>query len=110
MNLAYSLRIHSCLSFCGDDNIIPANIVDMAALKGLEAITLIDHNTCRNCPASLAAAAEYGIPAVPGTEISASEEAHVACLFPSLKSALDFDAYVYTELVEFPNNETTFGE
>ncbi len=40
MNLAYDLHIHSCLSPCGDDDMTPANIAGMAALKGLEAIAL----------------------------------------------------------------------
>ena len=110
MNLAYDLHIHSCLSPCGDDDMTPANIAGMAALKGLEAIALTDHNTCRNCPAFLAAAAEYGILAVPGMEINTSEEVHAVCLFPSLESALDFDAYVYAKLIKFPNNETIFGK
>ena len=109
MNLAYDLHIHSCLSPCGDDDMTPANIAGMAALKGLEAIALTDHNTCRNCPAFLAAAAEYGILAVPGMEINTSEEVHAVCLFPSLESAPDFDAYVYAKLIKFPNNETIFG-
>ena len=33
--LAYDLHIHSCLSPCGDDDMTPANIAGMAALKGL---------------------------------------------------------------------------
>ena len=48
--LTYDLHIHSCLSPCGDDDMTPANIAGMAALKGLEAVALTDHNPCRNCP------------------------------------------------------------
>ena len=76
MNLAYDLHIHSCLSPCGDDDMTPANIAGMAALKGLDVVALTDHNTCRNCPAFMAAAAEYGVLAVPGMEINTSEEVH----------------------------------
>lgn len=54
--LAYDLHIHSCLSPCGDDDMTPANIAGMAALKGLDAVALTDHNSCKNCPAFLAAA------------------------------------------------------
>ena len=57
MNLTYDLHVHSCLSPCGDDDMTPANIAGMAALKGLDAVALTDHNPCRNCPAFLAAAA-----------------------------------------------------
>ena len=49
--LYYDLHIHSCLSPCGDDDMTPANIAGMAALKGLDVIALTDHNSCRNCPA-----------------------------------------------------------
>ena len=41
--LAYDLHIHSCLSPCGDDDMTPANIAGMAALKGLDAVALTDH-------------------------------------------------------------------
>ena len=108
--LTYDLHIHSCLSPCGDDDMTPANIAGMAALKGLEAVALTDHNTCRNCPAFMAAAEEYGVLAVPGMEINTSEEVHAVCLFPNLEAALCFDSYVYGKLIPFPNNEAIFGK
>ena len=108
--LTYDLHIHSCLSPCGDDDMTPANIAGMAALKGLEAVALTDHNTCRNCPAFMAAAREYGVLAVPGMEINTSEEVHAVCLFPNLEAALCFDSYVYGKLIRFPNNEAIFGK
>ena len=43
MNLACDLHIHSALSPCADDDMSPANIVAMAALKGLDVIALTDH-------------------------------------------------------------------
>ena len=108
--LYYDLHIHSCLSPCGDDDMTPANIAGMAMLKGLDVIALTDHNTCRNCPALMAAAAEYGVLAIPGMEINTSEEVHAVCLFETLEAALDFDAYVYERLIPFPNNEAIFGK
>ena len=69
INLTYDLHLHSCLSPCGDDDMTPANIAGMAALLGLDVIALTDHNSSKNCPALLAAAAEYGILAIPGMEI-----------------------------------------
>ena len=88
----------------------PANIVGMAAIKGLDVSAVTDHNSCRNCPAVMRAAKEYGILAVPGMEINTSEEVHAVCLFPTLGKALEFDAYVYGKLVKFPNNEAVFGK
>lgn len=109
ISLSYDLHIHSCLSPCGDDDMTPANIVGMAALLGLEAVAVTDHNSCKNCPAVLAAAQEYGILAIPGMEINTSEEIHAVCLFPDLEAAMSFDAYVYDRLMPFPNNEEIFG-
>ena len=91
INLSYDLHLHSCLSPCGDNDMTPANIVGMAALLGLDAIAVTDHNSCKNCPAVLAAAKEYGVLAVPGMEINTSEEVHAVCLFPRLEAAMDFD-------------------
>lgn len=107
--LYYDLHIHSCLSPCGDDDMTPANIAGMAALKGLEVVALTDHNSCRNCPAMLAAAAEYGLLAIPGMELCTSEEVHVLCLFSSLENALDFDSAVYPHILPIDNNESLFG-
>ncbi len=110
ISLTYDLHIHSCLSPCGDDDMTPANIAGMAAVKGLDVIALTDHNSCRNCPALMAAAEEYGVLAIPGMEINTSEEVHAVCLFPSLEAAMDFDRYVYGKLLKFPNDEKIFGK
>ena len=107
--LYYDLHIHSCLSPCGDDDMTPANIGGMAVIKGLDVIAVTDHNSCKNCPAVLAAAKEYGILAIPGMEINTSEEVHAVCLFEELEAALEFDAYVYEKLLRFPNREEIFG-
>lgn len=88
----------------------PGNIVGMAALKGLDVIAVTDHNTCRNCPAVLKLAEQFGVMAIPGMEINTSEEVHAVCLFPKLEQAMDFDAYVYERLMRFPNNEEIFGK
>lgn len=108
--LYYDLHIHSCLSPCGDDDMTPSNIVGMSVIKGLDVIAVTDHNSCKNCPAVLAAAEEYGILAIPGMEINTSEEVHAVCLFEELKAALEFDAYVYEKLIPFPNKEEIFGK
>lgn len=107
--LYYDLHIHSCLSPCGDDDMTPANIAGMAALKGLEAVALTDHNTARNCPAFMEAGEEYGLLCIPGMELTTEEEVHVLCLFEDLKAALEFDRYVYSMLIQVPNKSAVFG-
>jgi len=108
--LSYDLHIHSCLSPCGDEDMTPANIVGMAALKNLEVIAVTDHNSCRNCPAVLKWAEEYNLIAIPGMELCTMEEVHVLCLFAELSDAMRFDEYVYSQLMRYPNDESAFGK
>ena len=108
--LTYDLHIHSCLSPCGDNDMTPANIAGMAAVKGLDVIAVTDHNSCRNCAPTMKMAEEYGVIALPGMELCTEEEVHVVCLFPDLRAALDFDAYVYDKMLKVPNKEKIFGE
>lgn len=107
--LYYDLHIHSCLSPCGDEDMTPANIVGMAAVKGLDVIALTDHNTCKNCPAALYHGQNYGVTVIPGMELCTAEEVHVVCLFASLADALSFDAYVYGHMLPVKNKEEIFG-
>lgn len=109
LNLSYDLHIHSCLSPCGSDDMTPYNIVGMAAIKGLDVIAVTDHNSCKNCPAVLKAAKEYGILALPGMELTTSEEVHAVCLFADLSQAMEFDSYVYERLLPVRNREDIFG-
>lgn len=88
----------------------PGNIVGMAAIKGLDVIALTDHNSCKNCPAFLKIAEQFGVMAIPGMEINTSEEVHAVCLFPTLEQAMAFDSYVYERLMKFPNKEEVFGK
>lgn len=107
--LTYDLHIHSCLSPCGDEDMTPGNIAGMAVVKGLDVAALTDHNTCKNCPAFLKIAKDYGLLALPGMELTTQEEIHVLCLFSTLGDAMGFDSYVEERLLPFPNNEKIFG-
>lgn len=107
--VSYDMHIHSCLSPCGDDDMTPGNIVGMAALLGLDVIALTDHNTCKNCPAFMSLAEDFGIVAVPGMELTTSEEVHVLCYFENLTDALAFDKYVESHILPIPLNSQFFG-
>lgn len=110
MELFYDLHIHSCLSPCGDDDMTPANIAGMAAVKGLDVIAVTDHNSCRNCEAAIEAGKEYGVLVIPGMEICTAEEVHAVCLFPGLSEAMDFDRMVYRSLPPVKNRRDIFGK
>lgn len=110
MKLYYDFHIHSCLSPCGDADMTPRNIVNMAKIMGYDAIALTDHNTSKNCPAVQKAAKEAGITFIPGMELCTSEEVHIVCLFPALENALKFSDYVYDTLPPIKNKPSVFGE
>ena len=84
MRLTYDFHIHTALSPCGDNDMTPGNLAGMAALAGLDAIAVTDHNSCGNCAAVLEAARGTGLLVLPGMELCTAEEAHVVCLFPAL--------------------------
>lgn len=107
--LAYDLHIHSCLSPCGDEDMTPANIVGMAAIKKLDVIAVTDHNSCRNCKAAAAWGEQYDVIVIPGMELTTVEDVHVLCLFESIEQALAFDSYVYGHLNKQKNSPLVFG-
>lgn len=108
--LYYDLHIHSCLSPCGDDDMTPANIVNMAVLKELDVIAITDHNSSKNCPSAIEFAKGSDLIVIPGMELCTIEEVHVLCLFSNIDNAMRFDEYVYTKLIKVSNNEDIFGK
>ncbi len=109
MNLSYDLHIHSCLSPCGDDEMTPYNLVNMAKICGCDIIALTDHNTCLNCESAIKAGENAGVTVVPGMELCTSEEIHCVCLFPGLQNALSFSEFVKTKIPPVKNKEKIFG-
>lgn len=110
MKLYYDLHIHSCLSPCGDNDMSPYNLVNMAKIFGYDIIALTDHNTCKNCGSAMKIGEKIGITVVPGMELCTSEEIHNVCLFPTLDKAMAFSDYIYGTLPPVKNREKIFGE
>ncbi len=109
MLLSYDLHIHSCLSPCGDNEMTPNNIVNMAILLGLDTIAVSDHNSCLNLPAIFNVAHDKGIIVVPAVEVCTSEEVHMLCFFYTLDDAVNFGTQIYEFLPPIQNNEAVFG-
>ena len=105
----YDLHIHSCLSPCGDDDSTPDSIAGMGELNGLNIMALTDHNTCKNCPAFFEAAKRHNILPVAGMELTTSEDIHMICLFPDLKTAMAFSEEIENRLFKIPNRTDIFG-
>lgn len=110
MKLYYDFHIHSCLSPCGDNDMTPNNIVNMAALKGLDAIAITDHNCGENARAAIEAATELPITVIPGMEIETSEEIHMVALFKDVEALGRMQEIVMSKLPPIKNKPALFGE
>lgn len=109
MKLFYDLHLHSCLSPCGDDDMTPYNLVNMAKLLGYDIIALTDHNSCRNVASAVRVGEQAGLVVVPGMELCTQEEAHVVCLFPDVPAAEAFGAFVREKSMPVKNRPEIFG-
>jgi hypothetical protein len=110
MKIYTDFHIHTALSPCGDADMTPNNIVNMAIIKGLDAIAITDHNSVENAAACMEVGKKHGLLVIPGMELQTREEVHVVCLFPDMEAALAFQDYVYSKLLPLKNNEKLFGE
>ncbi len=108
MKLYYDLHIHSALSPCGDEDMTPNNIVNMAMLTGLDMIALTDHNSCRNVRAVMKAA-EGKLRVIPGMEIETAEEVHVLCYFKDIDALEDMGRLVESSMSGIKNQPEIFG-
>lgn len=110
MKCYYDFHIHTALSPCGDDDMTPNNIVNMAMIKGLDAIAITDHNTAKNVPACLKCAENTGITLIPGMEIETAEEVHLVALFDNLPALMELDRIIEKNMPEIKNRVDIFGE
>lgn len=110
MKLRYDLHIHSALSPCGDQDMTPNNIVNMALVCGLDLIAVSDHNTTGNIEAVMRVGGRAGITVVPALELETAEEIHVLCLFTALEAAVAFDREIVSPaLPPVSNRAEIFG-
>lgn len=109
MKFFYDMHIHSDLSPCGNDDMTPNNIVNMSSIKGLNIISVTDHNTAENLPAIFELCENAGVKVIPGIEVTTKEEVHVLCYFKKLKSAMKFGKIIYDSLPNTENIPSIFG-
>ena len=110
MDFYYDLHIHSCLSPCGDMDMTPNNLANMAKLLGLDVIALTDHNSSLNCEAAMEVGREIGLLVIPGMELTTSEDIHAVCLFPTLEKALCWNEYVDAHRIKIRNRPEIYGK
>ena len=108
--LYYDFHIHSALSPCGDVDMTPNNIVNMASLCGLDAIAVSDHNSVKNVKAVIEAGKRTGISVLPAMEVETEESVHILTLYPDINAAEEVARIVYDALPDIKNRPEIFGE
>lgn len=106
----YDFHIHTALSPCGDKDMTPNNIVNMAALSGLGAVAISDHNTVGNVRAAQKVGEAVGVKVIAGMEIETAEEVHILTLYPNIEAAEFAAKEVYKHLPDIKNRPDIFGE
>jgi PHP family Zn ribbon phosphoesterase len=107
------LHIHSALSPCADNNMLPQLVLEKAYNNGLNMIAITDHNSVLNVQAFIEAAANYKqgfIKVIPGIEVQCLEEVHIICLFENIEVTNKFNKHIQSKLPNFKNNSKVFGE
>ena len=84
------LHIHSALSPCAEDKMIPELIMKKLHNLGIDIFSITDHNSVFNCRAFQTIAKDYDILFIPGIEIQTSEEIHLLAYFPDIQKLNNF--------------------
>lgn len=102
------LHIHTCLSPCSDETMLPGAVIEQSRKKNLDGIGICDHNSAENVMAVKKAGEREGIYVFGGLEITSSEEVHVLALFEDTTKVEVMQNIVYRAL-SGENDENYFG-
>ena len=109
MKIHYDFHIHTALSPCGYEDMTSNNIVNMALLKGLDAVAVTDHNSALNVRSCCECGKKAGLIVLPGMEVETVEEVHVVALFSEVNQAEEFGSFVCQKLPAIKNRVDIFG-
>ena len=109
MRVFYDFHIHTCLSPCGDDDMTPNNIVNMAKIKGLDVIAITDHNHAGNVVSCIEAARNIDLLVIGGMEVETSENIHSIVLFEDVTKLFELQKIIHSSLPPIKNKVDIFG-
>ena len=110
MKYYYDLHIHSSINACADVLMSPNNIFNMANLKGLNIISITDHNTTKHMPIYKELSESYDMLFIPGVELSVLEGFHVLCYFKNIDDAIDFEHILENYREKIIYDQKRYGE
>ena len=92
MKVYYDIHIHTVLSSCADVLQTPNNILNMAMLKGLDMISICDHNTGKQYQTIDKIKDSYDFLVIYGMEVTSKDGFHVLTYFEK------YDEFAYSSL------------
>ena len=105
----YDLHIHSCLSPCANDDMTANNIVNMALIKGLNLISVCDHNSLLMQRTLAKVAHQKGLAYLYGVELQTIEDVHCLVYFTNDEYLDEFQNYIDEHLIKMVNIPEYFG-
>lgn len=109
MRYYYDLHIHSCLSACADVLMSPNNLFNMAHLKGLDIISITDHNSMLQYPVLMEIAKSYDMLFVPGIEVTTIEDVDLLIYFKTFEDAMAFGHQIESYQSNIPYHKDLYG-
>lgn len=103
------LHLHTVLSPCGDLEMDPVSVINIAGKRGIDILGVTDHNTTQHCKIMKQLGIEQGIFVMMGVEVTTREEIHVLAFFENEKTLNIFQTHIDRTLPAIPNNPELFG-
>lgn len=103
------LHMHSPLSPCAQESMLPGPVVERCLAYGLDVIAITDHNTVDNVLPYFEEGKDRGLIVVPGMELETQEGIHLVCLFDSCETLFAWDETVKPFRTVQKNDARYFG-
>lgn len=103
------LHVHTCLSPCGDMEMLPRAIVRVCLQREIDIIAICDHNSAENVKYVINAAEGTNLTVLAGIEVTTEEEVHMLAVFDDEEQVLTLQKEVYKYLLPGENDENLFG-
>lgn len=103
------LHLHSCLSPCADITMLPGEVTERLAARGIRVASITDHNAACNVLAFQRAFQRSNILLVPGMEATTAEEVHLLCYFETMEVLWKFSRRLLTSYPRIVNDPERFG-
>ena len=103
------LHMHSPLSPCAEDSMMPGPVVERCLGFGLDVIAITDHNAVENVRPFLEEGKEKGLIVVPGMELESQEGIHLICLFDTVEMLEAWDETLKPYKSKQKNDSRYFG-